>query len=503
MNEWEEINGQENASANENGSYPISGSDAVEEAMKKQQEEEARRQQALAAEQARQLAAEHRMAEERERAQQRALWEDYNRQKKAAEKARRAVKRRSLVGVLAMVLAVIALIGAGASFLEMRQLRREIGSLEAQTPGSYAVPGKNTAVSATLTGTESVVAPLESRDALNGSLTDVSDIVEEAIRSVVSVEVVTTVKVTSPFYGTREYESSGAGSGVIIGDSGTELWIATNYHVIENAKSVTVIFCDSEKVEAYVKGSSEEDDLAVLGIAMSSMKPETLNEIRTAVIGSSDTLRLGEGVIAIGNALGWGQSVTTGVVSCLEREVTFDDGNLTMTLLQISAAINPGNSGGALLNAKGELIGINNAKYADESVEGIGFAIPISSILDIMEELSLKEPRVPVAEADYPYLGITFKNMSAAEMKEYGFPVGAYVYEVGKDTPAEKAGIRAYDIITAVNGEKIRNYDDLTNELKYLSGGQTVTLTLMRMSEGVYEEKTLTVTLGYRKDYVK
>ncbi len=346
-----------------------------------------------------------------------------------------------------------------------------------------------------------VVSTAAVSEAGSSSLTDVSDIVENTLPSIVSI-VVTIVKSYDSYWGGggRTYEVPGAGSGIIIGDDGTELWIVTNYHVIEDSKDIEITFCDDESVEAYIKGTDKDNDLAVLGVQMDNMKQSTLDSIKVITIGESDSLKLGQGVIAIGNALGWGQSVTTGVVSALNREVEFDDGT-KMNLLQTSAAINPGNSGGALLNSKGELIGINNSKYADTDVEGIGFAIPISSVKEIMQQLSLTQVRTPVAEKDYPYLGVTFKNLSAGYMEATGIPSGAYIYEVGTDTPAEKAGLLPYDVITGINGASIGSYDDLVEELQYYSGGTEVELTVMRLERGAYQEVKVMITLGYRSDY--
>ena len=507
MNEWED-----NKQEYESGSaLPINGSDAVREAMDSREKEaaerlaEEERQREAAAAEARRLAEEHRQAVLAEQEDRKRRWEDYNRQKEAAEKARRKMKRRSFVSVVAALVAIAALAFGVTNYLQVRDIKTQMASLESQVAAASAaaVPGRNHSSSITNPGVltdNAALATVAARNGAESSLTDVSGIVSEVIPSVVSIEVKATVKVSSGFGGTREYESQGAGSGVIIGGSDSELWIATNYHVVDGAKEITVIFVDEEKVSAYVKGSSQENDLAVLGIDLSKMKDTTKAAVKAAVIGNSDELKLGEGVIAIGNALGFGQSVTTGVVSGFEREVTFADGT-TMNLLQISAAINPGNSGGALLNAKGELIGINNAKYSDEDVEGIGFAIPISSIVDIMEELSLMEPRVPVAEADYPYLGITFDNRTSRYAEYYGIPAGAYVYEVSKDTPAEKAGILAYDVITELDGVRISSYEDLVNELQYHSGGTEVTLKIKRLEKGSYHELELKVVLGYKKDY--
>lgn len=479
----------------------INGQQAVAEtlALKAREEAAAREAEALrqaqAIEEARRIAQENRARMEAEEAARRQREAEFNRQKALAEKARRKMKRRSLVSILAACLAVAALAFGLANYQAVQKLSKQLSQLESR----YAGQTISRSGATTIEGTNVAGVSLK-EGSVNTSLTDVSDIMEEALRFVVSIEVKQTVKVGSGFYGSREYQTEGAGSGVIIGDGNEELWIATNYHVIEGAEEINIIFVDGSRANAYVKGSDQENDLAVLGIQMTNLSQETLGEIRRATMGSSDSLRLGEGVIAIGNALGFGQSVTTGVVSALERSVTFSDGT-TMELLQISAAINPGNSGGALLNAKGELIGINNAKYSDEEVEGVGFAIPISGILEIMEELSQKAPRIPVSEDDYPYLGVVFKNLSQEYTRYYDIPYGAYVYEVAAGTPAEEAGLLAYDVITALDGVKISSYDELVQELQYHSGGSRVTLTLMRLDQGSYKALELEITLGYKKDY--
>ena len=321
---------------------------------------------------------------------------------------------------------------------------------------------------------------------------------EKVLPSVVSIVIKKTVSYPG-YWGGRDYEEQGAGSGIIIGDDGNELWIVTNHHVIEDADTIEIKFCDEKSVQAYVKGTSKENDLAVVGVKLADLEKSTINSIKVITIGDSDDLKLGQGVIAIGNALGWGQSVTTGVVSAFNREVEFEDGT-KMYLMQTSAAINPGNSGGALLNSKGELIGINNAKYSDTDVEGIGFAIPISSVKEIMEDLSLMQPRTPVAESEYPYLGVTFKNLSSGYMDAYGIPKGAYIYEVGEGTPAAKAGLLPYDIITGFDGVTITSYDDFLNELQYHAGGTEAELTVMRLNRGEYSEVKVTVTLGFRSE---
>ncbi len=487
-----------------------------------------------------------RRAEEERRREQEEQAEAIRREyeaKEAAEKAAKAEKKarkKKGLRLTAVVLAVALLVGAagyGAGEISktIKGLKDQVSSLEdannrdrlvdGTVPEASAdeFPGRNgkdresrperpdretteaAAVEQTSDSRETVsadpvigtAASVESR--ITG-LTDVSDIVEKVLPSVVSIVITQTVSYPSYWGGNREYEEKGAGSGIIIGDDGNELWIVTNHHVIEDSDTIEITFCDEKSVSAYLKGSDKDNDLAVVGVKLADLEKSTRDSIRVITVGESDSLKLGQGVIAIGNALGWGQSVTTGVVSALNREVEFEDGT-KMYLLQTSAAINPGNSGGALLNSKGELIGINNSKYSDTDVEGIGFAIPISSVKEIMNKLSLMQPRTPVAEADYPYLGVTFKNLSSGYMDAYGIPNGAYIYEVAEGTPAAKAGLLAYDIITGINDVKISSYDDLVNELQYYKGGTEVELTVMRLNRGQYSEVKVTVTLGLRSEY--
>lgn len=483
-----------NDQTNDSGNA-ISANTASYEMPEQQTEQELefqRRQQAMR--EARELAEETRRAEEIRRAQIRARHEEQ--QRREAEKRQKArQKRRTAVAVLGLLLSLAALGMTGFSLWQTGQMKKQITVLESRLsaqglPQSGGVDGVRE-----LPGTVKTQSV-----SLSGSyLTDVSDMVEEAIRSVVSIEVKGKVRVSTGFFGSREYQTSGAGSGVIIGDNDSELWILTNNHVIDDAESITVVFQDGSKLSAYGKGVSEDNDLAVLGVPMETISAETLNAIRSATIGSSETLRLGEGVVAIGNALGWGQSVTTGVVSGLSRDISFSDGT-QRNLLQISAAINPGNSGGALLNAQGELIGINNAKYSSEEVEGVGFAIPISSVLDVIEELSLKEARIPVSQEDYPYLGASFKDFPSAYLDYYGIPRGAFISGITSGSPAEQAGLKENDIVTAVNGNKVESYADLMDEMKYLKGGTQVELTIMRLERGVNQEKKISVTLGFQKN---
>ncbi len=420
-----------------------------------------------------------------------------------------ARKKRSgrVIGIIAVVL-VSLLLAAGAGY-SVKVLVDTAGGIiagigerrSAKAPAEESAPVS--ASQETVPGTQeasriNTTPVLQQTETKSGAvvLTDVSEIVKETLPSVVSINC--TVVTTGRF---GRYESASAGSGIIIGDNGTELWIVTNNHVIDGAAEMKVTFVDGSEAVLYLKGASPANDVAVLGVRLSDLGQDTVSAIRVIAMGDSDTLKLGQGVIAIGNALGWGQSVTTGVVSALDRTISFEDGTSMEHLLQTSAAINPGNSGGALLNAAGELIGINNAKYADTDVEGVGFAIPISSVREIMENLSLMEPRVPVADADAPYMGVTFREISSSMITMYGMPEGALIYSVQEGTPAEKAGLLSWDIITGLNDAVIKDYYDLTDELQYYSGGTEVTLKIARMDQGTWKEIEVKITLGYRKDY--
>ena len=295
------------------------------------------------------------------------------------------------------------------------------------------------------------------------------------------------------------YESTGAGSGIIVSKNDSELLIVTNNHVIDNASSLIISFVDGKEAPATVKGTSEENDLAVVAVKLSDIEESTLNSISLAAFGDSDTLEVGDQVIAIGNALGYGQSLTVGYVSALSRDVTID--GVTRTLLQTDAAINPGNSGGALLNSRGELIGINSAKYSDTDVEGIGFAIPISSVKELIEELMNKEPLVEVDESQASFLGITPANVDSTSAYMYNMPVGVYVYELTAGGPAEQSGLKIRDIITKVDGTSVKSDEELRQMLKYFAGGTTVDITVERAVDGAYQEITIPVQLGLKSDY--
>lgn len=329
-------------------------------------------------------------------------------------------------------------------------------------------------------------------------VSDVSDVVEEVMPSIVSI---TTIGMTEyyDFFGTpNQFQSEGSGSGIIVADDADLLYIATNNHVVEGATSLTVCFADNETAEGSVKGTQPGSDLAVVTVAKADLKDSTKDLVRVAKLGDSSSLRVGEPAIAIGNALGYGQSVTTGVISALDRQITAQDnsGNsMTNTLIQTDAAINPGNSGGALLNAVGEVIGINSVKYTDTSVEGMGYAIPISTAEPIINDLIEREV---VAEAEQAYLGIAGVDVTASAAATYDMPEGIFIARVEPGTAAEAAGLQKGDIITGFNGHDISTMDELKSDLSYCEAGKEVELKYKRANDGQYEENTITVTLGKR-----
>lgn len=320
----------------------------------------------------------------------------------------------------------------------------------------------------------------------------VSDVAANAMPSVVSISNLSVQQIQS-FFGVEQYESESSGSGIIVGQNDEELLVATNNHVVSGAKTITVTFIDETSVEAQIKGTDANNDLAVVAVKMSDLSEDTLSQIKVATIGSSDDLVVGEQVVAIGNALGYGQSVTSGYVSALNREVTVD--NVTANLIQTDAAINPGNSGGALLNMRGELIGINAVKFASSEVEGMGYAIPISTAEPILGDLMARVTRLQVDDDKASYLGISCREVTAESAQMYDMPSGVYVAGVTEGSAAEKAGMKKGDIITSFDGTAISTYDELKATLKYYEAGETVELTINRAENGEYREQKISITL--------
>lgn len=325
---------------------------------------------------------------------------------------------------------------------------------------------------------------------------DAADAVDAVMPAVVAV----TSKIISEQYymgyfpmGTQEYESSG--SGIIIGQNDEEVLIVTNNHVIEDNSGVSIRFIDDSLVTAVVKGTAPDIDIAVLAVDVDDISDETMEQIRVATLGNSDSLRLGERVIAVGNALGLGQSVTQGGISAIGRSITVDDVTFE-NVIQTDAAINKGNSGGALINTRGEVIGINSAKSSATGVEGMGYAIPISSVIDVINELMNRETRELVDEKDRGYLGISGYAVDSEAQQRYGTPAGISVQYVEEGSAAEKAGIQQFDIITKFDGQKIGSVEDLQSLLQYYKAGETVKVTIAYMENRQYIEQEIEITLG-------
>lgn len=349
----------------------------------------------------------------------------------------------------------------------------------------------------TIGQTSQVPAANTSTTSSNGVvIEDVSAIVDATLPSVVSITNTQVYQSNTWFGQSQTYEVPSSGSGIIVGQNDTELLIVTNNHVVSDTDGLTVTFADESTADAAIKGTDSDTDLAVIAVPLDSISADTKSKIKAATLGDSDSLKMGQGVIAIGNALGLGQSVTVGHVSALNREIQVDD--TTKTVIQTDAAINPGNSGGALLNSKGEVIGINEAKYADTSVEGIGYAIPISKAKDIIDDLMTRTTKVTVDESEQGYLGIQLQNIDESMAKMYGMPQGVYVYKIMDDSAAAGSDLREKDIITKLDGEKISNYADLAKLLTYYKSGDTVTLTVQSLVDGSYQEREVQVTLKDR-----
>lgn len=325
---------------------------------------------------------------------------------------------------------------------------------------------------------------------------DVSDVVEKVMPAMVSI--VNNFTETANVFG-QQYtqEEAASGSGIIVGKTDDELLIVSNNHVVESADTLTVTFIDGSEAKAQVKGLDSDMDLAVIAVSLNDLSDDTKNAITVATLGSSDDLKLGEPVIAIGNALGYGQSVTNGIVSALNREITLENGS-TGTFIQTNAAINPGNSGGALLNMNGEVIGINSNKIGGTAVEGMGYAIPITSASPIIADLMERQTRTKVAEDEVGYIGISPQEVTSQISQMYNMPEGIYVVSVEEGSAAANAGIMKGDIITKFDGSSISSYSDLQKTLQYYAVGDSATITVQRPQNGEYVSIELNLTLGSR-----
>ena len=347
---------------------------------------------------------------------------------------------------------------------------------------------------ASLTKTSSVVT------------SDVSSVVENVMPSIVSITNMSVQEVQNFFGGTSKQESESAGTGIIISQNDSELLVVTNNHVVAGSNTLTVTFADGNSVEANIKGTDSEYDVAVVAVPLDSISEDTKKAISVATLGDSTELKVGEPALAIGNAVGYGQSVTTGVISALNRsvsetnETTGETTESSVKLIQTDAAINPGNSGGALVNASGEVVGINSSKLVGDSVEGVGYAIPISDVSDLIENLMNQETKTKVAEADQGAIGIKGMSVSTEYSQQLNMPEGVYVPEVTKGGGAEKAGMTRGCIITGINGTTVSSMDDLQEQLQYYAKGDEVELTIqVPQSNGEYQEQSVNVTLGAKQ----
>ena len=385
------------------------------------------------------------------------------------KKDHRAMPKVIGVAGLAILFGVVS----SAVFLTSNVIGSKILGLE-RSSDTQAVSGNDVNSGTTLSRSSSVVT------------SDVSDVVQKVMPSIVSITSMSVEEVQSFFGGTYQKQSAGAGTGIIIGENDSELLIVTNNHVVEGSDTLTVSFDDETSVEANIKGTDSAYDVAVIAVPLKSLSKETLGAISTATLGNSEELKVGEPAIAIGNALGYGQSVTTGVISALDRSVATTD-----------AAINEGNSGGALVNVNGEVIGINSAKLIGDSVEGIGYAIPISDVSGLIQGLMNQETKEKVNEADRGMIGITGISVSSAFSAQIDVPAGVYVTAVTPGGGAEKAGMTKGCIITAINGSSVDSMDALQEQLEYYAKGETVALTIrIPQTDGEYDEQTVDVTLS-------
>ena len=408
-----------------------------------------------------------------------------------SEQTHKPHKKNSFMRSAALVTAAAVVFGAVAG-----------GTMFGVNRGAELLFPSQTQTQGALAQTPTVQAASQTSTQNNGTvIEDVSPIVDAVMPSVVAITNTMLYKGNSWFGQSQTYEVPSSGSGIIVGENESELLVVTNNHVIEDATSLSVTFIDQSTVDAAIKGTDSESDLAVIAIPLDKISADTKAQIKAASLGDSDALKMGQGVIAIGNALGLGQSVTVGHVSALNREITVD--NVKKNVIQTDAAINPGNSGGALLNAQGEVIGINEAKYASAQVEGVGYAIPISNVKSIIDDLKTRTTKVEVAEAEQGYLGIQIQNIDSSMAQLYGMPEGVYVYKITEDSAASESDLHEKDIITKLDGETVRTNADLSNLLTYYKAGTTVTLTVQSLQNGAYVERQVQVTLKNRPQEVE
>ena len=387
---------------------------------------------------------------------------------------------------------------AGASMVGVNVAAQKAG-ITYQTESSTENTAETTQATETAGETQAAAASSTGAQASTMGYGSVSEVAKNAMPSVVAITNMMKYQANgfSLFGNSQNYETEvpASGSGVIVGKNDTELLIVTNNHVVTDSTSLSVTFCDEESVDAEIKGTDASADLAVVAVKLSDIPEKTMDAIKIISIGNSDDLQVGDQVVAIGNALGYGQSVTTGIISAKDRDVQTSEGTES-GLLQTDAAINPGNSGGALLNLKGELIGINVAKYSDTDVEGMGYSIPSDKAKTVIDSLSTLTTRQAVPEDERGYLGIQVKNIDAQTAQTFDMPQGVFIYKFTEGSNAENSGLQEKDIITALDGQVVTSYDDLSTLLAKYKAGETVKVTVQRPNGNKYDEVTVDVTLG-------
>lgn len=421
-----------------------------------------------------------------------------NGQKKKKEKRKKDKKpltMRRVVRTCVAFLIITVLLNAGIIYAAFKMNLGDYVSASDYKKGT-SILSTQSGINNQLEGSSDIVTAGNSPS----GVLSVKDVAKAVLPSVVSITSTSIYQSSAnPFMYGGTYQVKGAGSGIIIGTNDTELLIATNNHVVEDTTSLTVEFVDGTSVDsAYIKGTNSSNDIAVIAIKLSEITEETSNSVRIATLGDSDELQIGDQVIAIGNALGFGQSVTVGYVSALNRELTVE--NTTIKAIQTDASINGGNSGGALINMKGEVIGINFAKQSSNgmssssTVEGMGYAIPVSQARDIINELMNREVRDKVDEDKKGYMGIESAiSIDSSVTQMYNIPVGAYLKKITENSPADKAGVQIGDVIVAIDGQEVNSYDDVQKQMSYYAAGDSVTLTIMRANGNKYEEKEIKI----------
>ena len=393
------------------------------------------------------------------------------------------MKLMKRIAVLVATAAVFGVV-AGASMQAINWYQARKGDLTRNTISENVKDASKIEATSTTSGTETVMA--------TATATDLSTVVSNVIPSIVAITCTVKTETHSffeDFFGPQE--STAAGTGIIVGENSEGILIATNNHVIEGATDIVVTFIDDSTAKGTIKGAASADDLAIVLVKFDELSDETAAAIRIASIGNSDSLEMGDMVIAIGNALGYGQSTTVGYISATEREVTID--GITLNLIQTDTAINPGNSGGALINTKGEVIGINSSKFAATEVEGMGYAIPINAAVPILNDLTEREE---LAESEQGYLGINGNDITAEYESLFNLPSGVYVSKILEDSPAEQAGLNVGDIIVGINNTDIDTKEDIAEVLSYTRAGTEVELRIKSLQDGEYVDKTIKVTLG-------